>query len=103
MARAAGREFVVGFIAMSRVDALGEAADPDEDYLILTPGVQLAVGGDAMGQQYRTPAQVVRDSGCDVIIVGRGIYKTKGKEAEVAEEYRKAGWEAYEQRLGAGQ
>ena len=96
MARDAGREFVVGFIAMSRVDH-GE----EEDWLMLTPGVGLVNAGDKMGQQYRTPRQVVLESGCDVIIVGRGIYGVTGEgavEAE-AERYRKAGWEAYEERL----
>ena len=97
MARNAGRDFVVGFIAMSRVDA-----DEDEDYLMLTPGVGLAKGGDKMGQQYRTPREVVVESGCDVIIVGRGIYGVTGGEDEVkseAERYRQAGWDAYEERL----
>ncbi|ORX37533.1 putative orotidine-5'-phosphate decarboxylase [Kockovaella imperatae] len=97
MAKEAGREFVVGFIAMSRVDP-----EEEEDWLMLTPGVGLVQGGDKMGQQYRTPRDVILDSGCDVIIVGRGIYGVKGgkdaMEAE-AEKYRRAGWEAYEERL----
>ena len=97
MAREAGREFVVGFIAMSRIDH----GEPD-DWLMLTPGVGLVEGGDKMGQQYRTPRDVIYDSGCDIIIVGRGIYGIKGgKEAveQEAEKYRVAGWQAYEDRL----
>ena len=97
MAREAGREFVVGFIAMGRVDR-----DEEDDWLILTPGVGLVSKGDKMGQQYRTPRQVVFESGCDVIIVGRGIYGIEGGAQAVkdeAERYRAEGWKAYEERL----
>ncbi len=65
-----------------------------------------------LGQQYRTPDQVIRESGCDVIIVGRGIYGPlmtergkKDKKAafvkvrEQGERYKKAGWEAYLARM----
>jgi len=98
MARA-HRDFVIGFIAMKRFDS-------QEDFLILTPGVGLDVKGDAMGQQYRTPREVILDSGCDVIIVGRGIYgKDEGSEDGVikreAERYRGEGWKAYLERLAA--
>ena len=98
MAREAGREFVVGFIAMSRMDP-GE----EDDWLMLTPGVGLVEAGDKMGQQYKTPRQVVLENGCDVIIVGRGIYGVKGEGAveSEAERYRQAGWDAYEERLKA--
>ena len=101
-ARQAGREFVVGFIAMSRVDQIDTPEkDDEEDWLIMTPGVGMVSGGDKLGQQYRTPREVVFDSGCDVIIVGRGIYGRKGVQewkAE-AERYREAGWTAYVERL----
>ncbi|PWY98737.1 putative orotidine 5`-phosphate decarboxylase [Testicularia cyperi] len=104
--------FVCGFIAMSRVDET-EGPNTDRDLLILTPGVGLDVKGDAMGQQYRTPDQVIRESGCDVIIVGRGVYGAlmteEGKQdkksafAKVREQglrYKRAGWEAYLARIG---
>lgn len=105
MARA-HRDFVIGFIAMRRMDGVGAQAGEaveDEDFLILTPGVGLDVKGDSMGQQYRTPREVVLESGCDVIIVGRGIYG-KGSDAEVreqAERYRREGWAAYEGRVSS--
>ncbi|CAG7848844.1 Orotidine 5'-phosphate decarboxylase; AltName: Full=OMP decarboxylase; Short=OMPDCase; Short=OMPdecase; AltName: Full=Uridine 5'-monophosphate synthase; Short=UMP synthase [Serendipita indica DSM 11827] len=105
------RDFVIGFIAMQRVETLyppmdvaKASADPGavEDFLIMTPGVGLDVAGDAMGQQYRTPHAAVYESGSDIIIVGRGIYG-KGDDVEEmkrqAERYRQAGWEAYLSRL----
>lgn len=107
MARDA-RDFVIGFIAQHRMEGVGlregEKQDDDEDYLILTPGVGLDTTGDGLGQQYRTPEEVILSSGCDVIIVGRGIYGSPGNMdiSEVqrqAERYRAAGWNAYLQRL----
>lgn len=98
-------DFVIGFIAMGRV----EDADPPalksqevEDFLILTPGVALDVSGDSLGQQYRTPHEVVHDRGCDVIIVGRGIYGDGTNIEEMQKQairYKEAGWKAYLSRL----
>ncbi|OJT04124.1 Orotidine 5'-phosphate decarboxylase [Trametes pubescens] len=108
MARASP-DFVIGFIAQRRMDGVGlregESAG-DEDFLILTPGVGLDTKGDGMGQQYRTPRQVVLESGCDVIIVGRGIYgKDNGANPDAvraqAERYREEGWKAYQERIAA--
>ncbi|WVR07925.1 orotidine 5'-phosphate decarboxylase [Kwoniella sp. DSM 27419] len=99
MARAAGREFVIGFIAQNRIDT---DVQQGEDWLIMSPGVGLAAKGDSLGQQYRTPREVVIDAGADVIIVGRGIYGVQGGEQAVkdeAERYRVEGWKAYEERL----
>ncbi|KAJ7781115.1 orotidine monophosphate decarboxylase [Mycena metata] len=100
------RDFVIGFIAQQRMDGVGagpEQVTAEEDFLILTPGVGLDVKGDAMGQQYRTPRQVVLESGCDVIIVGRGIY---GKDPSLVENivtqakrYKEEGWAAYLDRI----
>jgi orotidine-5'-phosphate decarboxylase len=80
----------------------------DEDFIILTPGVSLDTSGDAMGQQYRTPKKVVLEEGCDVIIVGRGIYgKGTGDTLDVsyvesqAEKYRTESWNAYLERIGS--
>lgn len=106
MARA-HREFVVGFIAQRRMDGIASddasPAAPDEDFLVLTPGVGLDTKGDGMGQQYRTPREVVLESGCDVIIVGRGIY---GKDPALtdnivtqAKRYKEEGWSAYLERI----
>lgn len=101
MARKA-KHFVIGFIAMRRFASPG--GDPNEDWIIMTPGVGLDVQGDGMGQQYKSPRDVILERGCDVIIVGRGIYgKGEGSPSDVitkeAERYRKEGWAAYEERL----
>jgi orotidine-5'-phosphate decarboxylase len=102
-------KFVMGFVAMKRVDELeatsgGVAPGEGEDFVIMTPGVGLDSKGDGMGQQYRTPDEVIRESGCDVIIVGRGIYgggsgRPDEEIVEQSKRYREAGWAAYEQRL----
>lgn len=110
-------DFVMGFIAMHRVHE-DPAHIPDDateaqrskDLLILTPGVGLDVKGDGKGQQYRTPDEVINKSGCDIMIVGRGIYGALLKEgadrAQALKEvraqavrYRDAGWKAYQDRL----
>jgi len=100
------RDFVIGFIAQHRMDRIGAVeveADADEDFLILTPGVGVDTKGDAMGQQYRTPREVILDSGCDIIIVGRGIYGNDlslvNTIAARAERYMTEGWAAYLERL----
>jgi orotidine-5'-phosphate decarboxylase len=111
--------YVMGFIAMNRVDErFTEAGKKKNDYLIMTPGVGLDVKGDSLGQQYRTPDEVINKSGCDVMIVGRGIYGPMLQEAvlqgdaaarekavkevqEQGERYKQAGWEAYQKRIGA--
>jgi orotidine-5'-phosphate decarboxylase len=97
------RDFVIGFIAQRRMDNVG--LDPgtvtDNDFLVLTPGVSLDVKDDPMGQQYRTPHEVIVDSGCDVIIVGRGIYKKADDIPAQARRYQEAGWAGYLQRLAA--
>jgi orotidine-5'-phosphate decarboxylase len=100
------RDFVIGFIAQRRMDRVGAAemeAHAKEDFLILTPGVGLDTKGDAMGQQYRTPREVILDSSCDVIIVGRGIYGNDLSLVDTitarAQRYMEEGWAAYLERL----
>ncbi len=96
------RDFVIGFIAMNGIEKDAAAVD-NEDFLILTPGVGLDEKGDALGQQYRTPREVI-SAGADVIIVGRGIYgEGDGLPTEEivkqAERYRTEGWLVYQQHL----
>lgn len=102
------RDFVIGFIAQRRMDHVGTAEAErgiNEDFLILTPGVGLDTKGDAMGQQYRTPREVILNSGCDVIIVGRGIYGNDLSLVDTiaarSKQYMTEGWAAYLQRLSS--
>eukprot|EP00041_Stephanoeca_diplocostata_P035539 m.1258157 g.1258157 ORF g.1258157 m.1258157 type:complete len:69 (+) comp24717_c0_seq2:195-401(+) len=52
----------------------------------------------AMVQVYRTPASVIKGDGCDVIIVGRGVYGAADPAAEAAT-YARAAWDAYQARV----
>ncbi|MBD3309953.1 orotidine-5'-phosphate decarboxylase [Candidatus Woesearchaeota archaeon] len=90
--------FVMGFIGAGSVpEELKKLADmSDPHFILLTPGVKLAAGGDSLGQQYNTPADAV-DAGSDIIIVGRGIYLADDPK-QAAAHYRQQGWEAYLQR-----
>ncbi|KAI6819264.1 hypothetical protein KC340_g13866 [Hortaea werneckii] len=90
------KEFVMGFIAQR-----GLNEKEDDNFITMTPGVQLSAGGDAMGQQYNTPRKVVGEGGTDIIIVGRGVLKAEDRQ-KAALEYRKQGWIAYEERIRAG-
>lgn len=120
--------FTIGFIAQRRVEldlpksslqvqlqSQSQNGNGEEviDLLVLSPGVGLDSKGDSNGQNYRNPDQVIRESGSDVIIVGRGIYgpllNLNGKESEreeafgkvrkESERYRKAGWLAYQEKM----
>jgi len=81
------KDFVIGFISQRRLSKL-------ETMIHMTPGVNLEVKGDNVGQQYNTPKKVIGERGSDIIIVGRGIYKQEDQKA-AAKKYRDAAWEAY--------
>jgi uridine monophosphate synthetase len=98
------RDFVMGFIAQRSLNT-----EPDDNFITMTPGCQLPPPGeegkklgDGLGQQYNTPRKLIFEQGCDVIIVGRGIVRAQDRRAE-AERYKKAAWEAYEERVGKKQ
>ncbi|THZ02851.1 orotidine-5'-phosphate decarboxylase [Aureobasidium pullulans] len=88
-------EFVMGFIAQRTLNE-----QPGDNFITMTPGVQIGATGDGLGQQYNTPEKVIGEAGTDIIIVGRGVYGAQDKRAK-AEEYRVRAWKAYEGRIGA--
>lgn len=84
-------EFVIGFISLRKLT-------DNPAFIYMTPGVKLEEGGDALGQQYSTPQQVIGVQKSDIIIVGRGICEAANPLKE-AKKYRQAGWDAYLSRL----
>ena len=88
--------FVMGFIAQQSLNSL-----PTDNFVTMTPGVQIGAKGDSLGQQYNTPESVIGNAGTDVIIVGRGVYGAQDR-GKAAEEYRARGWRAYEERISKG-
>lgn len=89
-------EFVMGFIAQRSLNE-----QPGDNFITMTPGVQIGSSGDGLGQQYNTPEKVVGEAGTDVVIVGRGILSAQDRTA-TAEQYRVRSWKAYEARIGQG-
>lgn len=94
-------DFVVGFIGNGgQVEELKKlTADLNPRFIVFTPGVKLGGGGDALKQQYTTPADVI-NAGSDVIIVGRGIYGADNP-LDSAKKHRQAAWQAYQNRTNA--
>lgn len=77
-------DFVIGFIGIKKLI-------DDQKFIMMTPGIQLAEGGDKLGQQYNTPENAIKN-GTDIIIVGRGIYEAKNPLTE-AKKYRKIAYQ----------
>jgi orotidine-5'-phosphate decarboxylase len=93
---------VFGFVATRQLSAESESHDhaPGEDFVIFTTGISISSKGDALGQQYQSPASAMK-RGADFLIVGRGIYSGPDPVA-LAKAYREAGWAAYLSRLKGG-
>lgn len=102
-------EFVVGFVSQQTLNSA-----PRDAFVNFTPGVHFppdcaqcfeaedekaGTRGDGLGQRWRSPREVILKEGADVIIVGRGILTARNR-AKEAERYRRAAWEAYEERIG---
>lgn len=83
------QDFVIGFISQS-------CLIDDPQFIHMTPGVQLSAGGDSLGQQYLTPADVILNKGSDVVIVGRGIYQAADP-IKAAMDFKQVAFNAYMQ------
>lgn len=84
---------VIGFICQEKLS-------DQPDLLHMTPGVNLKVKGDDLGQQYNTPDFVIGEKKSDIIIVGRGIYQAEDP-AAAALEYKQQAWDAYQNRCSS--
>jgi len=84
-------DFVIGFISVNPGSWTKKCANGS--FVHMTPGIKLQKGGDGLGQQYNDPKSAI-SRGTDVLIVGRGVYKAEDPK-KAAQEYQKAGWEAY--------
>jgi orotidine-5'-phosphate decarboxylase len=91
-------ETVLGFVSTRELSRVAPKASEEEDFVVFTTGVNMSSKGDGLGQQYQTP-ETAMAGGSDFLIAGRGIYAAADPVAAV-KEYRRAGWEAYERRLG---
>ena len=87
-------DFVFGFISQNKLRNL-ESPDP---LIIMTPGVNIETKYDTLGQNYNSPDEIITKRGCDIGIVGRGIYSSNNP-LKSAQKYRKVLWDAYQNRL----
>ena len=86
-------DFVIGFISTYVVC-------DDSRFIHMTPGVNMNMTGDKLGQQYLSPEEVIKNRKCDVIIVGRAIYQSSDP-VNAAIKYKEAGFNAYLDRIDA--
>ncbi len=89
---------VIGFITQNTVGNKHPIYN-EEEFFNITPGVNLVVAGDKLGQQYRTPDEAIGRDGCDIIIVGRGIIQSSDQREEAKKYHRISAW-AYFNRRG---
>jgi hypothetical protein len=64
----------------------------------MTPGVSFKNTNDNFGQQYKTPKTIIGEKKSDIIIVGRGIYKSKNPK-EIVKKYQIVGWENFHKKI----
>lgn len=84
-------DFVIGTISQKQL--VNQAG-----FLTMTPGVHLNATGDGMGQQYRSPTDVILKGNSDIVIVGRDIYDHNDP-AHRAQEYQECCWSAYQKKI----
>jgi uridine monophosphate synthetase len=76
---------IIGFIDMENI------TPNNLEFIHMTPGVSLKDKNDNFGQQYNTPEKIIKDNNSDILIVGRGIYKSKNPK-EMVKKYQEEGW-----------
>jgi len=70
----------------------------NNNILHMTPGVNIDITEDNIDQQYRSPNKAIIDDGCDIVIVGRGIYRADNIK-EKTKEYQQICWDSYQHKL----
>ncbi|WP_341652747.1 orotidine-5'-phosphate decarboxylase [Blattabacterium cuenoti] len=80
---------VIGTVAQRKVD---------DRLLLFTPGIHFYEQKNNLGNRYIHPVQAFEKNGSDFIIVGKAIFQSENPKI-TAEEYRNAGWKAYENGL----
>ena len=71
----------------------------DDSFLYLVPGININSKNDSSDQKYITPQEAMK-RGADILIVGRGITKSKNI-LEECKKYQKIGWTEYLKRYQA--
>ena len=85
-------DLVLGFICQKQFAETYE----DTRFLYMTPGVKIPESGDSMkvvDQRYRNPGEAIERDGCDIIIVGSGIY-SHNNPIQITLVYQKLGWQS---------
>lgn len=85
-------ELIAGIVCQSKEIA------KNPGLLQLTPGCHIDTTSDGLGQQYSGPNEVVINKGADIVVVGRGILRSKDIRAS-AELYCNQLWSAYCRRV----
>jgi len=68
--------------------------------LQLTPGVNLKLTNDHLGQKYKSPNDVIVTKGADIAVVGRDIYQDDDP-AVAAKLYQELLWNSYLERVSS--
>ena len=83
---------VLGFICQKQFAEIYE----DTRFLYMTPGVKIPDLGNSMkvvDQRYRNPCEAIERDGCDIIIVGSGIY-SHNDPIQITHVYQQLGWQS---------
>lgn len=81
------KDFVIGFIAQRKLSE-------NNNLITMTPGVHFCSKEDHLGQRYNTPESAISQNKSDIIIVGRGIYKSENPRKS-AMLYKQKSWDLF--------